>query len=81
MLIRLTKESVLEDSRVEGELISSLEEELGKGIATYVLAVRLVIDWFFSAKHKGLIVRTRSCHLRHKETKRYSTNPSGRNVM
>ena len=64
-----SKEIVLDKSRVEGELVRNLEEALRKGIATDVLAARLVLDQFFNAKHEGCVVRARARALRHEGTK------------
>lgn len=67
--VRLGKEIVLDESKTEGYLVRKLEDVLRKGIATDMLAARLVFDQFFYAKHEGCIVRARVHVLRLKGTK------------
>ncbi len=67
--IKFSKELAVENNRLEGELVSKLEEAIRTGIATDVLAARMALDHFFAAKHQGCVVRAKARALKCEGTK------------
>ena len=64
-----SREIAIENSRVEDELVSRLEETHRGAIANDVLAARMALDHFFDVKHEGCVVRARVRALKHEGTK------------
>lgn len=69
MLIGFSKEVTLGKNRKGKGLVAKLGEAICSGIATNTLAVRLELDQFFNAKHKGCNVRDTARALRNDGTK------------
>jgi hypothetical protein len=66
---KFSKQIAIDKFRVEGDVVEKLEEAIRKGIATDVLAARLVLDQFFDGKHEGCVVRAKARAQRQEGTK------------